>query len=65
MTKNNEDTTCIGDGYGDCNEPALYIRHTQFAGSHPLCACHAMKDKDFLKENSYQFWEKLEISVEN
>jgi hypothetical protein len=50
---------CIGDAYGDCNELALYIRHTQFAGSHPLCAFHAIKDKDFLKEDSYEFWEKL------
>jgi len=53
------DETCMGDAYEDCDQPALYIRHTQFAGSHPLCALHALKDKDFLKNDSYQSWEKL------
>jgi len=49
-----EKQICIGDAYTDCQEEALYVRHTQFAGSHPLCLLHAMKDKDFLRNDSYQ-----------
>lgn len=52
---------CDGDAYGDCGEPALYVRHTQFAGSHPFCMFHAMREKDFLEESSYFYWEKLEV----
>jgi hypothetical protein len=50
---------CDGDGYGDCGEPALYVRHTQFAGSHPFCMLHALAERDFMQSDSYQFWEKL------
>ena len=53
---------CIGDAYGDCDEPALYIRHTQFAGSHALCVFHAMTEEGFLVDDSYSHWEKLEIT---
>jgi len=52
---------CIGDAYDDCGEPAVYIRHTQFAGSHPLCEKHAKEDKDFMKNSSYAYWELLYI----
>ena len=52
---------CIGDVYDDCGEPAVYIRHTQFAGSHPLCEKHAKEDKDFMKNSSYAYWELLYI----
>lgn len=37
----NDRQTCLGGPYGPCDEPAAYIRHTQFAGSHPLCEKHA------------------------
>lgn len=50
---------CIGNAYGSCDNDALFIRHTQFAGSHPLCELHAKEDKDFMKDDSYQFWEKI------
>jgi len=51
---------CIGNAYEDCTDNAVYIRHTQFAGSHPLCEKHASEDENFLKTDSYQSWEKLE-----
>lgn len=44
----------------DCNEPALYVRHTQFAGSHPFCMTHAMLERDFLRNDSHASWEKLD-----
>ena len=50
---------CIGDAYGDCENEASYIRHTQFAGSHPLCEKHAKEDKNFMVSDSYQVWEKI------
>jgi len=51
--------TCIGNMYGDCDKEAAFIRHTQFAGSHPLCEKHAREDPEFMMGTSYQFWEKL------
>lgn len=39
----------------DCDKNAAYIRHTQFAGSHPYCVEHARKEKDFNDED----WETL------
>ncbi len=50
---------CIGNMYDDCSKAAEYVRHTQFAGSHPLCEEHAKEDKDFLKNDSYTSWEIL------
>jgi hypothetical protein len=50
---------CIGNAYEDCDEPAKYIRHTQFAGDHYLCEKHAREDPDFLKDDSYTDWSKL------
>lgn len=44
-----------------CEEFAQWVRHTQFAGSHPFCEQHAVEEKDFLEEDSYKFWEKYEI----
>ena len=51
---------CIGSAYEECTEPAHYVRHTQFTGSHPFCKRHAEQEKDFLKEDSYTSWEKIE-----
>lgn len=50
---------CSGNAYTDCIEEATYIRHTQFAGSHPLCEKHAREDLDFMKNDSYVDWEIL------
>ena len=43
-----------------CNQPAVYVRSTQFAGDHPFCKEHAEKEKDFLVNDSYEYWYKLE-----
>jgi hypothetical protein len=51
---------CEGDAYGDCGKPALYVRHTQFAGDHPFCMFHALAEPDFLEDDSYKFWEKID-----
>lgn len=50
---------CIGGIYENCDEDAKYIRHTQFAGSHPLCEKHAREDEDFMVNDSYIGWETL------
>ena len=50
----------------ECSSPASWIRHTQFAGSHPLCQKHAEEDNQFLVNNSYQVWviiESYNVSV--
>lgn len=43
-----------------CENQADYIRHTQFAGSHPLCEEHAKQEKDFMKDDSYTSWQILD-----
>lgn len=50
---------CSGGMYENCDKEADYIRHTQFAGSHPLCTKHAQEDKEFLVNDSYTFWESI------
>ncbi len=46
--------TCI-----DCEKPAVWVRHTQFAGDHPFCDQHAKSEKDFGKVDSCTDWERL------
>ena len=43
----------------DCEESATWIRHTQFAGSHPFCEKHAKLQADFYDSDSYLDWEEL------
>lgn len=47
-----------------CDTPAVWIRHTQFAGSHPFCDKHANLEKDFKDENSDNYWENLKDDEE-
>lgn len=42
-----------------CDKPIEWIRHTQFAGSHPFCDEHARMEKDFGK-NDDNYWENLD-----
>ena len=42
-----------------CEEPAVWIRHTQFAGDHPFCDKHAKLEEDFGENDSYTFWSEL------
>ena len=39
-----------------CDEPATWIRYTQFAGNHPFCDKHAELESDFNDGD----WEKLD-----
>jgi len=39
-----------------CDEPAVWIRHTQFAGDHPFCEDHAKMEEDFGMNDSYAYW---------
>ena len=56
MTKSGIIEKCI-----ECNEPAVWVRSTQFAGDHPYCERHAEQQKDFNDEpDSYSYWYKLE-----
>ena len=44
----------------ECDEPAIWVRCTQFAGNHPYCSYHAFLESDFNDEpDSYQFWRKI------
>lgn len=43
-----------------CENEAVWIRHTQFAGNHPFCNECARGEKDFGKESPYYFWGKRE-----
>lgn len=44
----------------ECNErPVIYIRHTQFAGTHHFCRKCAKKEPNFNEDDSYQWWEKI------
>jgi hypothetical protein len=43
-----------------CDEPAVWVRRTQFSGSHYFCTKHAHQEENFGQEHpSYFFWEKL------
>lgn len=42
-----------------CKQPVAWIRHTQFAGSHPFCAEHAKEERDFLVSDSTKDWEQV------
>ena len=44
----------------ECSEPADWVRSTQFAGDHPYCEFHALKESDFYQNDSYAVWKKLE-----
>ena len=39
-----------------CDEPAVWVRHTQFAGEHPFCEHHAKMEEDFGVNDSYAYW---------
>ncbi len=54
MTTKTEPSRCL-----ECDQPAAWIRHTQFAGSHPFCEVHAHNEPDFGKEDSYELWESI------
>lgn len=43
----------------DCDNVASYIRHTQFAGSHPYCSEHAKLQSDFGDND----WQILTVEV--
>jgi hypothetical protein len=42
-----------------CDEPAVWIRSTQFAGDHPFCEEHAKLEEGFNVNDSYEFWYKV------
>lgn len=42
-----------------CDEPAVWIRSTQFAGDHPFCEEHAKLEEGFGVNDSYEFWYKV------
>lgn len=44
----------------ECDEPAVWVRSTQFAGDHPYCEKHAIEQKDFHDADSYFYWFKIE-----
>lgn len=43
----------------ECGETATWMRCTQFAGNHPYCEYHALKESDFHDDDSYQYWVEL------
>jgi hypothetical protein len=44
----------------ECGAVATWVRHTQFAGSHPYCDKHARLEPDFNEFDSYAFWAAAE-----
>lgn len=44
----------------NCPKPTRFIRHTQFAGSHPYCEDCAKDEPDFMKDDEpYKDWEAI------
>jgi hypothetical protein len=39
-----------------CDQPATWVRSTQFAGDHPFCEAHAKLESDFGECDSYAQW---------
>lgn len=47
-----------------CENPAEWVRCTQFAGDHPFCDGCAKKEDDFGEDDpSYFYWHKLPNAV--
>lgn len=45
----------------ECDQPATWMRSTQFAGEHPYCEHHAKLESDFDDPpDSYAYWYELE-----
>jgi hypothetical protein len=42
-----------------CEQPATWMRYTQFAGNHPFCDKHAELESDFNDGD----WEKIELNL--
>ena len=42
----------------ECDNPAVWTRHTQFAGNHPYCEEHAKKESDWNENDSYTYWKE-------
>lgn len=42
-----------------CDEPATWIRCTQFDGNLPYCDEHARMELDFGDDDSYKYWVEL------
>jgi hypothetical protein len=40
----------------ECDQPAQWVRSTQFAGDHPYCEHHARLERDFGENDSYTQW---------
>jgi hypothetical protein len=48
----------------ECEQPATWVRRTQFAGNHYFCTMHAQREEDFGQDDlSYFFWELLTRSL--
>jgi hypothetical protein len=44
----------------ECEQPAAWVRRTQFAGNRYFCVAHAQREEDFGRDDpSYFFWERL------
>ena len=44
----------------ECDQPATWVRRTQFSGNHFFCTTHAEQKENFGQEDdSYFYWEKL------
>ena len=56
IDKRKKDDICI-----ECGAPADFVRSTQFAGEHPYCKEHALKQDDFGEsDSSYNYWHRVE-----
>lgn len=47
----------------ECDEPAVWTRHTQFAGSHPYCDYCAALEDDFDENDSTTGWELIDAKT--
>jgi len=61
MIKDLKRMICCGGAYDDCDEPAVWMRYTQFAGDHPFCDKHARAEKDFSENDSCTRWENMNV----
>jgi hypothetical protein len=46
-----------------CEQPATWMRYTQFAGDHPFCEKHAYDEMG--KESNDGDWEKIDHDISN
>lgn len=51
---NDENIVCI-----KCDQPAVWVRYTEFSGNDTFCQEHAEAESDFGEKSYNEYWDKI------